>query len=164
MSIPLSAIAEAANIRFGTNDPYTIADFIAFYPQFGGYTTPEEGDPAWTGDIPEAVLQMYVNLASACLAQERWCDMWGVGMAFFIAHFATLYLQSMTPEGASTSQVASAGIAKGTIVSKSVGGVSVSYQSAVSDINGWAAWKLTVFGQQLVTMARLVGMGGSVIW
>ena len=91
--------------------------------------------------------------------------MWQVGMSLFVAHFATLYLQSTSlTDSPTAAQVANAGVSKGILVSKSVGDVSSSYQSIVSDINGWAAWKLTSFGQQLITMARLVGMGGSYIW
>jgi hypothetical protein len=161
MDVDLSSIANAANITFGTNPTYTIADFLAVYPQFGAYA----GDPpVWSGVIPEAVLQMYINLASACLSQERWCDSWQVGMALFVAHFATLYLQSTTAPGSSAAQVAQAGQAKGVLVSKAVGDVSGSYQQIVSDIDGWAAWKLTTFGQQLLTMARLIGKGGMYVW
>lgn len=162
-TIDYSEITDAANIRFGTNDEYTISDFITVYPQFGSYTG-EAGSEVWSGVIPEVVLQMYINLASACLAQERWCDMWEVGMSLFIAHFATLYLQSTVAAGSTAAQVAAAGTAKGFLASKAVGDVSGSYQSIVQDINGWAAWKLTSFGQQLLTMARLVGMGGMVVW
>ena len=147
-----SLISEAANIRFGTNEVYTINDFAGVYPQLAD-------------NVPLAALQMYINLASSCLSQERWCDMWQVGMSLFVAHFATLYLQSTSlADSPTAAQVANAGVSKGILVSKSVGDVSSSYQSIVSDINGWAAWKLTSFGQQLITMARLVGMGGSYIW
>ena len=151
-------IAAAANLCIGDNPAYTVDDFIAFYPQFGPSGSPE----VWP--VPEVVLQAFVTLASASVQQVRWLDSWSIGMALFIAHFATLYLQSFVPAGSTAKLIVSAGLSKGVQVSKSVGDVSVSYQSIVSDLNGWAAWNLTAFGQQFATMGRLVGMGGSYVW
>jgi len=147
--------ADASNLTFGTNPAYTVMDFLNVYPQFG----PPDGGP-----IPPSVLQMYVNLASASVSQQRWCDAWQVGMALFIAHFATLYVQSVADPGSTSDQIALAGAAKGILVSKSAGGVSGSYQSVVSDLSGWVAWKLTIFGQQFLSMGRLMGLGGMYVY
>lgn len=59
-----------------------------------------------------------------------------------------------------------AGLAKGLQSSKSAGDISVSYDfsSIQEDFAGWGAYKLTAFGQQFVTLARVYAMGGMVVW
>lgn len=151
-------IAAAGNIVSGTNPAYTVDDFVAFYPQFAPAGSPE----VWP--VPEVVLQVFVNLASANTQYERWNDAWTFGMALFIAHFATLYLQSLVAAGSSAKNIVQAGLGRGIQISKSVGDVSVSYETIVKDLDGWAAWKLTSYGQQYATMAKLMGMGGMYIW
>ncbi len=69
-------------------------------------------------------------------------------------------LTASTPNGA---QIAAQGLAGGIQTSKSVGDVSVSYQ-ALSALDSWAAWGLTSYGQQLASMARVIGSGPMVIW
>jgi hypothetical protein len=108
--------------------------------------------------IPFAVLQAYIALATASLAQCRWGDTWMVGIGLFVSHFATLYAQSDGNPNATVSQAASSGLSTGVQVAKAVGDVSVAYQ-AVSGIDDWAAWNLTSFGQQLATFAKVIGAG-----
>ncbi len=148
-------IADAANIRAGENPSYTVADFLSAYPQFG-----TESEPL----LPAAMLTAYVALAHAAIKEARWRSYWKVGMGLFIAHFSTLYLQAMTPTGASAKAVVAAGQARGLTASKAAGDVSMSYESIAADLDGWAAWKLTVFGQQLATIGKLVGKGGMYVW
>lgn len=191
--------------------------------------------------VPTAVVQLYINLALASLVQARWEDSWFIAMAWFVAHYLTLYAKSdsaevsyvlstsvhgevpsgltpglvytlstappggalstftkngsyLTPitnyalEGVtitlveltsdtdqlyatwlvqtqtlqsgvtSGAQVAAQGLAIGIQTSKSVGDVSVGY-AALSALEDWAAWNLTLYGQQLATMARVIGAG-----
>lgn len=156
-------ITEAANIRFGTNPSYSISDFLGVYPQFGPADYSEDGDDlVWV--IPEAVIQMYINLASASLSWERWQDTWEVAMAFYVAHYLTIYSQSMGSAGSSAKTLARLGVAKGIQVSKSVSDLSTSYQSIVSGWESWGDWNLTLFGQQLMHFARIIGMGPVYVW
>ena len=147
------SVTDAANIRFGDNPPYAVADFQAFYPQFSTALFPLNGTD------PNPILQAFVNLANATVSQERWQDAWSLGMALFIAHYTTLYLQSLTPTGANSNAVVSSGLAKGVQVSKAVGDVSVSYQALTTGWELWGSWNLTTFGQQFMTMARMIGAG-----
>ncbi len=170
MYASLTSIASsAANIKKGENPPYTLDDFFVSYPAFGPRCKEDEE----TGDamqvdflVPPEVMAMYLDLAHACVRQARWKNSWRIAMGWFIAHFLTLYLQSMTKADASAKQVIAAGTARGLQTSKSVGDLSISYDySAVTqDIDGWAQWKLTPYGQQLASMGRLVGKGGMYIW
>jgi hypothetical protein len=154
-------ICDASNLVFGTNPPYALADFVAVYPQFANV---DAQGTYQGGVVPQAVLQLYINLASACVQQVRWKDMWLVGMSLFIAHFCTLWLQSSTEVNPSIGKVAAVGVGKGIQVSKGAGDLNVSYQTIVGDLPGWAAFLLTVFGQQFATMAQIVGFGAMYIY
>jgi len=199
--------------------------------------------------VPTAVIQLYINLAWNSLVAARWCDSWFIAMAWFVAHYLTLYaksdssevsmalqsavhgeipvgsppqpasataytistappggvLQSLTVNGvfqqpgldytlsgpnvtftvptptdadiyatwliqvamqttgaASGAQIAAQGLAGGIQTSKSVGDVSVGYQPLTS-LEKWGQWNLTTYGQQLATMASVMGAGPSVV-
>lgn len=222
----------AANLIFGTNPPYQVADFLAMYPKFGTYAQSIAGiavnqggagyvvgdvllvvqsdaqdgtvtvgsvdgsgavtaltvNPAGTGysvanglattggtgagctvnitqispftsvGIPLAVLQLYVNLASASLIQARWLDYWQVAMGLFVAHFATLYLRSEGNPGSTPGQIAASGLEKGLIASQAAGDVSMS-REFVSGLEEFAGWTETTYGTQLATWAKVVGIG-----
>ena len=153
-------IAGASNIRRGDNPPYTSEDFLAMYPQFG--KTDENGNRI----IPSVVLDAYVQLAHSSISKARYHDAWKMCMGFFIAHWLTLYLQTLASPDDPTEKIISAGLAKGVQSSKSADDLSVSYDfSLVSgDMDGWGTYKLTAFGQQLVTFAKMYSMGGMVVW
>ncbi|MGP1470042.1 MAG: DUF4054 domain-containing protein [Schwartzia sp. (in: firmicutes)] len=152
-------IAAASNIRTGGNPEYTAADFLAAYPQFGTKTTGEEV-------VPRIVLAAWVKLAHASLHKNRYHDAWEVCMGLYIAHWLTLYLQTAAKADDPVGKTISAGLAKGLQSSKSAGDLSVSYDfgTVEGDFAGWGTYKLTAFGQQFVTMARMYGMGGMVVW
>jgi Protein of unknown function (DUF4054) len=44
--------------------------------------------------VPVGVIQAYVNLAWSSLVQARWQESWCIGMAFFIAHYCTLWAET----------------------------------------------------------------------
>ena len=155
--------AEASNVRPGSNPAYTLADFVAFYPQFGDATPIP---PALTGVplIPDAVIQAYIDLAAVCIMETRWHGLWKIATSWFIAHFCTLYLEALVHPDSGAAAVISAGQARGIIASESASDVSASYDNSMAaDLNGWAGWKLTTYGIQLATHARIVGMGGMMV-
>lgn len=145
--------SNAANLGGdGDNPAYISGDFLEEYPQF-------------VGAIPEGVLEMYLKLGHACVREARWCEMWRVGLGLFVAHWCTLWLRSSAePKGDAASALAG-GEVRGLVSSKSVGGASVSYDlTALSqDLEGWAGYKLTAFGVQFATLARMLGRGGMVV-
>lgn len=147
---PPQAFGIASNIVDGENPSFTIADFRALMPAFSATVI---------GDVP---LQHFVDMAHAVVKQARWLDLWKEGMRLYIAHFATLYLEA-PPDGATRQQLISAGRLQGNKTNKTVGQVSVGYDNgsqATQDLNGWAAWKLTTYGVQFATYARMLGKGG----
>lgn len=148
----------ASNIKTGTNPPFTLHDFYEIYPQFGANT-----DGEYT--VPEIVAQMYLDLADASIKKARWHSSWKVGMSLFIAHFLTLYVESLGDPDSGANGIIETGKAKGLDTSMSVDGVSVStdYGLIAEGVNGWASWRATIYGQQLSQIGKLMGKGGMVI-
>lgn len=153
-------IASASNIRTGGNPEYTSETFLAMYPQFAAKTA--EGSPL----IPDAVLQAWVKMAQASIHKNRYHDAWEIAMGLFIAHWLTLYLQTAVSADDPVKKIINAGLAKGVQTSKSAGDLSVSYDfgAVANDMNGWGTYKLTTFGQQFVTLAKMHAMGGMLVW
>ncbi|MFC3768367.1 DUF4054 domain-containing protein [Paenibacillus sp. GCM10012303] len=152
-------VGAASNIKRGPNPPFALTDLYDVYPQFG-----PDGNGNYV--VPVIVMQMYLDLANVSILVSRWHSYWRAAMCWFIAHFCTLYLQSVAdPNGGAAGAIA-AGQAKGLNTSESVGDVSVSmdYNTIAQDLDGWAAWKLTIYGQQLATIGKLVGKGGMYVY
>jgi hypothetical protein len=142
------------NLRYSDNPPFTLDDFKAMYPQFQG------------GAVPDTMLSVFLELADKAINIARWRAYWQLAMGLFIAHFATLWATSTGDPDSDAAGVIAAGQARGLMASKSVDSVSYSYDYATSmtDLNGWAAWKLTTFGTQLATIAKMAGKGGMQVW
>lgn len=123
--------------------PLTGADFLSFYPQFAAA-------------MPPLVLDEYIAQANIHLAPSIWGDWLAEGRRLYTAHKCTQYLKTAAPEEAEGSQVAKAGAAKGTVMSKSVGGVSLSYGESRSSagLSGWGDLKETEYGLALLSLAR----------
>jgi hypothetical protein len=118
----------------------------------------------WTAPlVPFGVILAYLNLANACLVHARWQAQWATAMGWFISHFLTLYAVSDGNPNATTAQAAAQGLSIGITVSKSVGDVSVSYQ-IMQGLVSWGSWNLTIFGQLLITWAKVVGSGPMLLY
>lgn len=153
-----SIIGGASNIKTGANPPFAIEDFLEVYPQFGQ-------DSKGNYNVPLIVLEMYLDMANSCIKKNRWHSKWKFGMCLYIAHFCTLHLQSMVDVDLGAKGIAEASKSQGLETSVSVGDVSVStdYSIATANITGYTGWGLTSFGQQFISLARLVGKGGMYI-
>ncbi len=153
-------IARASNIRRGDNPKYTREQFLTMYPQFSVV------DDIGRDVIPDVVFTAWLNMAQAAIRKERYGDMWEIAMGLFVAHWLTLYLQSAASMNDPISKIVSAGLSRGVQTAKSAGDLSVSYDFSIvaGDFDGWGTYKYTAFGQQLVTIAKLVSLGGMCIW
>ncbi|KAA6459643.1 DUF4054 domain-containing protein [Acidobacteria bacterium AB60] len=126
------------------NPAYAVTDLLTFYPQFT--------------NVPQAVIQAYINVATASLMSSRWREQWPIAMALYVAHFLTLYAQSAGDASTPLGAVAAKGLETGIIISQSAGPVSFSAQT-ITGLESWGAWTKTTFGTQLATMAQVVGAG-----
>lgn len=152
-------VSAASNVVLGENPPYTLGDFLSIYPQFGP-------NSAGVYVVPEVIIQSFIGMASSCVKQEAYGDMWAFCMGLFTAHFLSLFLMGSADPNGGPAAVISKAKSRGLEVSKSVDSVSVStdYSAITQDLAGWAAWTLTIYGTQFATIAKLVGKGGMYVW
>ena len=70
--------------------------------------------------------------------------------------------RTYTPGSGSAAQVAVNAQNTGTVKAASMGDTSISYDNSAvtAGTEKWGSWNATQYGSQLVTMARMVGMGG----
>lgn len=146
-------LAQASNIKQRENPAYPRDDFLTFYPQF-------------KNKLPDVVLDSFLELGQACVSKQRYGKMWQYSIGLFVAHMCTLYMQSMADAEAPAADVLAAAQSAGVVTSESADGVSynMDISALTQDLAGWAAFKLTTFGVQFATIARLVGKGGIYVW
>ena len=128
----------------------TQSDFIAFYPQFAGFT-------------PAVVLTEYIRQANTRFTSFSEEDA-EEARRLYAAHKLTLYARIALPEGVtpSKSAIAAAGQAQQKIASKKVGEVAVTYASGSSSSSGSVSTDMadlteTSFGMQLLGLIKLYG-------
>lgn len=115
---------------------------------------PEFADAA---KYPDVQVQPLLDLAALVLPEDRWCDYLTRGIELFAAHNLALGAQA---KRAASLPGGVPGLASGPLTSKAVGKVSASYDAALSAIDGGGPWNLTVYGQQFLWLARMIGSGG----
>lgn len=149
----LGLVSQASNIKTKANPAYTKDDFLQFYPQFDGL-------------LPDVVLDSFIELGGKCVQEQRYGSMWKLAVGLFVAHFCALWLMSDAETGTPADEVLAKAQEAGVITSESADGVSYNADINVvaSDLNGWAGYKLTTYGQQFATIAKLAGKGGMYVW
>ena len=128
----------------------TQSEFVAFYPQFQGFT-------------PAVVLTTYIAQANARFSSFSAEDA-EEARRLYTAHRLTLYARVALPENTTPSKaaIAAAGQSQQKIASKKVGEVSVTYSSGTSSTS-FAQTDLsdlteTSFGLQLLSLLNLYSM------
>ena len=126
------------------------SEFIAFYPQFAGFT-------------PAVVLTEYIRQANTRFTSFSEEDA-EEARRLYTAHKLTMYARIALPEGVtpSKSAIAAAGQAQQKIASKKVGEVAVTYASGASSSSGSVSTDMadlteTSFGMQLLGLIKLYG-------
>jgi hypothetical protein len=143
-------ISGASNLKAGANPAFVYADFVGFYPQFS--------------TMPDPVLDTFLEMANAKIQEVRWHSQWKFAMCLYLAHLSTLYLAATM--GTSTEDTVTYASPVMLTASESAGDVSGSYDVNVvaQDLVGYGDLKTTTYGQQLASMARIIGKGGMAIW
>lgn len=151
----MEAFGGASNIILTDNPRYDLLDFSSYFPIF---KIGVGDDP---GEIPEPVFELFLAMANKAIKYDRYKSQWKYIMGLYIAHYLTLYLQ--TQNGVPGAQAALQGaLPTGIATSKSVDGLSISYDllGMADDFKGYGTYKLTAYGQQLITMTKIYGHGG----
>lgn len=125
----------------------TVASFRADFPEFADATA-----------YPDTGILFWLTLGYNLLDPIRWGDLLDPGVELFIAHNIVLekYNQMAIAAGRPPGLVGGTGVA----ASKSVGGVSISYNTTFGFIEGAGSYNLTTYGIRFYTFARIIGIGG----
>lgn len=146
-----------SNVKLTDNPPFTQSDFSEIFPVFVISDTYDPQTPA----IPLPFFNVILAMANASIKESRYHSAWKYMMCLYMAHYFTLFLQTQAGEPGAASALSGA-LPTGVAASKSVKDLSISYTffGLESDFNGYGTWKLTKYGQQLVTMAKMYGFAG----
>lgn len=155
-----SAARTAANVpQQAEKGEYTAEMFLKDFPQFSQTVS---GEAAQESLVPEAILMTFLGQANDSVLPARWGSLWRYAAGLYVAHFSALYLKTYSPGSANALQAAASAEQTGVVKQASMGDTSISYDNSAvtAGTEKWGAWNATQYGQQLVTYARMVGMGG----
>lgn len=148
--IMMEAFQGSSNVILTDNPEFTQEDFNEIFPIFN-----------INDDIPVEIFNLFKAMADKSIKYDRYVSNWKYLMCLYIAHNLTLWLK--TQQGDPTAQNAlKRSVPIGIASSKSVDGLSISYDfmGVTDDFSGYGTWKLTVYGQQLITLTKIYGHGG----
>lgn len=149
--------AAAANVPHpGECGNYTVSMFQTDFPQF----FENETESSFLGS-PD-MLRVFITQANDSVLPSRWGSMWRYTAGLYTAHFSTMYLKTYAPGSSGRNQVVQGAAQAGVVKSATMGDTSISYDNSAvtAGTEKWGTWNATQYGQQLVTLARLVGIGG----
>jgi hypothetical protein len=122
----------------------SVDQFRLDFPQFASEAT-----------YPTTMVQLWLNFATTMLNVNRWGSAYPMGIELFAAH--NLVLDGLALQEANNGAVP--GTTVGPVSSKSVGGVSVNYDTG-SGVNAEDThWNLTSFGTRFARLFRMFGQG-----
>ncbi len=159
-----AARATAANVPGqGEHGTYTAEMFQEDFPQFFmKYKMVGDEEERYKSLIPETMLELFISQANESVLPSRWGGMWRYAAGLYTAHFGAMYLKTYQDGSASGDQAARKASQSGIVKSAQMGDTSISYDNSAvtAAMEKWGTWNATQYGQQLVTLARQVGMGG----
>ena len=122
----------------------TVIQFRANFPAFTSTT-----------QYPDSSIQFWLTYAYMLLSPRRWGPIQDLGAQLFVAHNATL-------DGLSAAEGmngAPSGMTVGPIVSKTVGDLTITYDTGAGVNSEDQHWALTNYGTRFIKMARQMGNG-----
>jgi hypothetical protein len=132
----------------GTAD-ITAAQFRALLPEF-----------ADSSKFTDEAIDVWLIVATAQLNTTRWGSLYNLGLALFAAH--NIVLGRFCTLQALRGGVPGMG-GFGLIGSKSINGVSISYNTNLAALQDGGDFNLTLYGIRFLGFARMVGSGGVLI-
>lgn len=149
------------------SDEYTVDMFLQYFPMFSKIVK-EEGQPDKTEPIaPMVIMEEYLEMAKDAIQKKRWGAKWKMAMGLYMAHYLSLYLKSYEPasENNDADSASASGSVIGNVSNASEGDQSIGYDNSAltRGTELWGTWNATTYGQQLITEAKLLGLGGAVI-
>lgn len=120
------------------------AQFRAAFPEFADIVR-----------YPDAQLDFWATFATAQVNVCRWKTQAPLGVMLYVAHEITLAAQNQ--KAASIGGVP--GQVSGPANSKTVGSVTVGYDTQQTAERDGGYWNLTIYGKQFLRLARIFGSG-----
>lgn len=144
---------------------YTLEMFHEDHPEFYKTQTDENGLTEMVSLLPASMLTAFLEQTNSSVPSSRWSTLWRLAAGLYMSHFAALYLKTYQEGSVNAGQAAVLASPTGLVSSAKMGDTSVSYDnSAITEgTKEWGTWNATVYGQQLITYARLIGMGGTYV-
>ena len=158
-------ISAAANMpQPGEIGSYTKEMFLTDFPQFTKKQSSqgEEEENQIISLVPDPMLQVFISNANASILPGRYGEIWRYAAGLYVAHFSALYLKTYSDGSVTPARAAATGQQTGLVKEATMGDTTISYDNeAITEASAkWGSWNATQYGQQLVTMARMIGMGG----
>ena len=113
---------------------------------------PEFVDPTV---YPDAMITFWSTLAEQQVVQCVWGTVWATGVMLYTAHELTLAAQNVRISGFGGVPGTSGGVPN----TKTVGTVTVGYDSQVTSEKDAGYWNLSNYGKQFIHLARIFGAG-----
>ena len=104
---------------------------------------------------PDQQINFWVTLAVIQVRECIWKRAWVNGVSLYVAHEITLSMQNQA--AASTGGVP--GVSGGIANTKTVGSVTVGYDTVSTAEKDAGYWNLTNYGKQFIHLARIFGAG-----
>lgn len=158
-------ISAAANMpQPGEVGAYTKEMFLTDFPQFTKKQNSqgEEEESQVVSLVPDPMLQVFINNCNASILPSRYGEIWRYAAGLYVAHFSALYLKTYSDGSSTPARAAATGQQAGLVKEATMGDTTIRYDNeAITEASAkWGSWNATQYGQQLVTMARMIGMGG----
>lgn len=118
---------------------FTAADFKIRFPEFAA-----EDD---------ARIELFIADSVTIINEVYWGTKYDLGLYYLTAHYLTLANKTATGAAGST----------GTIASRAVDGVSISYVNTISDNENDAYYASTSYGQRYLALRKTLGVAACVI-
>lgn len=122
-------------------------DIKAFRAAFPEFTS--------TTKYTETSITFWASVAEQQVRKAVWGNLWCQGVQLYVAHEITLAAQNAASAAAGGTPGQQGGIAN----SKTVGSMSVGYDSSTSTEKDAGWWNLTTYGKQFIRLARIFGAG-----
>ena len=104
---------------------------------------------------PDSQIEFWTGLAELQVRSCIWKRAWVTGMSLYIAHEITLASQNVKLSTSGGMPGTTAGVAN----NKTVGSVTVGYDSQSTSEKDAGYWNLTNYGKQFIRLARIFGAG-----
>lgn len=108
-----------------------------------------------TTKYPNTLITFWAGLAEKLVLPAVWRDCYAQGVQLYVAHEITLAAQNSAAAVVGGTPGQQGGIA----TTKTVGSVSVGYESENTSEKGAGYWNLTNYGRQFFRLVRIFGAG-----